>query len=331
MKVLIVGYGSIGKRHINNLSATRNCRIIVCTKRKQDNFLRKKHCKIFRSLAQCIQENPDFALVTNETVKHIGIAIKLAKSGIPLFIEKPLSNSMNRIDELKSIIKEKKIVTMVGCNLRFHPCIKKLKKLVLTKKIGRIISVYAENGSFLPDWHPYENYTKGYAARLDLGGGVALTNIHEIDYLCWIFGNVKEVYSVTGKLSDLKITADDFSYMLLQFKNKIVSHVNLDFFHKPASRYCKVIGTNGVIYCDLITNKIKTYYPKKKKWSEDLKLKNYNFNDMYVEELQHFISCVRTNKKTINSINDSIHALKVVINAKKSSKLKKPINMKLRE
>ena len=119
--------------------------------------------------------------------------------------------------------------------------------------------------------------------------------------------------------------------MLLQFKNKIVSRVNLDFFHKPASRYCKVIGTNGVIYCDLITNKIKIYYPKKKKWSEDLKLKNYNFNDMYVEELQHFISCVRTNKKTINSINDSIHALKVVINAKKSSKLKKPINMKLRE
>ena len=331
MKVLIVGYGSIGKRHINNLSTMRNCEIIVCTKRKQDNFLIKKHCKTFDSLTQCIRENPDFALVTNETVRHIGSVIKLAKSGIPLFVEKPLSNSLNRIDELKSIIKEKKLVTMVGCNLRFHPCIKKLKKLISTKKIGRIISVYAENGSFLPDWHPNENYRKGYAARLDLGGGAALTNIHEIDYLCWIFGDVKEVYSVTGKLSDLKITADDFSYMLLQFKNKIVSHVNLDFFQKPASRYCKVIGVNGIIHCDLITNKIKTYYLKKKKWSEDLNLKNYNSNDMYVEELRHFINCVRTNKKTINSINDSIHTLKIVINAKRSSKLKRPVKMKTRE
>ena len=331
MKILIVGYGSIGKRHIKNLTSTKNYSIIVCTKQKQDSFLKKRNCKIFNSIDRCIKEKPDIALITNETRYHIDTAIKLANSGIALFIEKPLSDSLKRIDKLTSIIKKKKITTMVGCNLRFHPCIKKLKKLISTNKIGRIISIHAENCSYLPDWHPYEDYKEGYSARTELGGGVVLTNIHEIDYLYWIFGNIKSVYSVTGKFSDLQITADDFSYLLLEFKNKILGNVHLNFFQKPPSRFCKIIGTDGIIHCNLLTNNIKIYNSKKKKWSQYLKLKNYNYNDMYVEELRHFINCVRTNKKTINSVNDSINSLNVVINAKKSSKLKTPIRLKLKE
>ena len=188
MKVLIIGYGSIGKRHIDNLISLTNCKIIVCTKQKQDNYLKKRNCTVISSITNCIKEKPDIVFITNETKFHVNTAIKLAKFGIPLFIEKPLSNSMNRVNELESIVKENKIVTMVGCNFRFHPCIKRLKKLISSNKIGKIISVHSENGSFLPDWHPYENYSKGYAGRVDLGGGAALTNIHEIDYLYWLFG-----------------------------------------------------------------------------------------------------------------------------------------------
>ena len=242
MKVLIIGYGSIAKRHIDNLISLTNCQIVVCTKQKQDNFLKKRNCIVISSIIKCIKEKPDIAFITNETKFHVNTAIRLAKFGIPLFIEKPLSNSMNRVNELESIVKEKRIVTMVGCNLRFHPCIKRLKKLISSNKIGKIISVHSENGSFLPDWHPNENYTKGYAGRVDLGGGATLTNIHEIDYLYWLFGNVKEVYSIVRKLSNLQITADDFSLMLIQFKNKIIANIHLNFFEKPSSRYCKIIG-----------------------------------------------------------------------------------------
>jgi len=143
-----------------------------------------------------------------------------------------------------------------------------------------------------------------------------LTNIHEIDYLYWIFGNAQELYSISGKLSNLRISADDFSYIVLQFKNKIIADIHLDFFQNPPSRYCKISGTNGTIYCDLITNKIKIYYPKKKKWAVYLKLKNYNNNDMYIDEMRHFVNCVKMNQKTINSVSDSIHTLRISINAK---------------
>ena len=88
----------------------------------------------------------------------------------------------------------------MGNQFRFHPCIKKIHQLVKQKKIGKIISVQVENGSYLPDWHPYEDHAISYASKKKLGGGVVLTQIHDIDYLYWIFGNPKSVFSVTGKI-----------------------------------------------------------------------------------------------------------------------------------
>ena len=301
--------------------------ILVCTKHEQDDFLRKKRCKIFNSLEKCLDEKPNIAFVTNVTSDHIKTALKLANSGIHLFIEKPLSNSMSGVKTLLDIVKKRKLITLIGCNLRFHPCIRKIKELILENHIGRTISIRVENGSFLPGWHPDEDYRKSYASRKDLGGGTILTNIHEIDYLYWFFGNVKEVYSITGKFSDLDISVDDLSCLLLQFKNDVVAEVHLDFFQNPGFRSCKVIGVNGTIYWDSEINTVKVYDIEKKMWIEKLKLKNYDENTMYVEELSHFIDCVKNNKKTINSIHHGAKTLKIVLNAKKASKIKKAITI----
>ena len=125
MKILVVGYGSIGKRHVNNLSSLLTSKILVCTNREYDKFLKKKDCKIFKSLKKSIVEKPKAALITNVTSEHVETAINLANAGINLFIEKPLSNSFSNVKKLIRVVKKKKIVTMIGCNLRFHPCIKK--------------------------------------------------------------------------------------------------------------------------------------------------------------------------------------------------------------
>ena len=130
MKALIVGYGSIGKRHIQNLINYSNIEIIVCTKRKQDNFLKKNHCKIITSLKKCINENPDFAIISNVTSSHMKTAIELANAGIHLLIEKTLSNNENGVKRLQSIVKRKKLITLMGCHLRFHPCIIKIKEMI---------------------------------------------------------------------------------------------------------------------------------------------------------------------------------------------------------
>lgn len=325
MKVLVVGYGSIGKRHIGNLSSLPNLEILVYTNRRIDQFLKKKKCRVFNSLERCLEEKPQIALITNVTSLHIKTAIRLAKSGVDLFIEKPLSHSMKGIKELSNIIQKKKLITLIGCNLRFHPCIRKINEMVLNKEIGRVISVRVENSSFLPDWHKYEDYRNSYASREDMGGGVVLTNIHEIDYLYWFFGSVKEVFSVTGKFSDLDIDVEDFASILLRFRNNIIAEIHLDFFQRPSFRSCKIIGTKGTIYWDSEINAVKVYNVRNRRWIQKLKLKNYDNNSMYIEEMNYFIKCVKARQKTINSVKDGVQTLKIALAAKNSSKTRRLI------
>lgn len=321
----MVGYGSIGKRHISNLSSLPQVKILVCTKQTPDKFLTKKHCTVLNSIELCLKENPDMAIIANVTRLHVETAIKLAKAGVDLFIEKPLSNSTNGIKNLLHIVKKNKLTTMIGCNLRFHPCITKIKELILRNEIGRVISAHVENGSYLPNWHPNEDYRKSYASREDLGGGVILTNIHELDYLCWFFDSVKNVFAISGKYSDLQISAEDLASILLQFKNNVVAEVHLDYFQRPSFRSCKIIGTKGTIYWNTETNSVNVYDAKKEKWVRKLKLRNYDINRTYVDEINHFIACSRNNQQTINSIYDGIQPLKVALGAKRSAKTKRVV------
>jgi len=325
LKILIVGLGSIGKRHLENLLSTTNSQIIIFSKQTKLNFTKNKKIKVFDTLDKCLLEKPDVGFITNETIHHIPIAIKLAKVGLDLFIEKPLSNKISNVKTFSKIVKTKKLITLVGCNLRFHRCINEIKNLIDQKVIGDIISVKVECGTYLPDWHPNENYSKSYASRDDLGGGVVLTCIHELDYLFWFFGETQEVFSMTGKYSNLKITASDLSAIILKFKNNIIAEVHLDYFQKPEARSCKLIGTKGTITWDSLSNEVKIYDFKKSKWKSKLKIKKYDKNEMYVKELEHFIQCVNKKKKTINDISQGEYVLKVALGIIKSSKLKKSI------
>ena len=325
---MIVGLGSIGKRHLRNILAIENTKkleIIIYSKQTKSYLSNHKNIKIFDTLDKCLLEKPDVGFITNETVHHIPIAIKLAKVGLDLFIEKPLSNKISNVKTFSKIVKTKKLITLVGCNLRFHRCINEIKNLIDQKVIGDIISVKVECGTYLPDWHPNENYSKSYASRNDLGGGVVLTCIHELDYLFWFFGETQEVFSMTGKYSNLKITASDLSAIILKFKNNIIAEVHLDYFQKPEARSCKLIGTKGTITWDSLSNEVNIYDFKKSKWKSKLKIKKYDKNEMYVKELEHFIQCVNKKKKTINDISQGEYVLKVALGIIKSSKLKKSI------
>lgn len=327
---LIVGFGSIGKRHANNLLTITKSPIIIFSKRKDirttdfvNYQLNKNRIAIRSDLVECIKENPLAALITNETSLHVKFALILAKKRIDLFIEKPLSNSSKNIAKLQSIVKKNNLVVMVGCNYRFYPPIRKMKELIDKKLVGRIISVQSENGSFLPDWHPSEDYSKGYAATRKLGGGVTLTQIHELDYLIWMFGNPKTIKSINGKFSDLKINVDDLSASIIKLENNIVVELHLDYFSRPSYKRLKIRGNRGVLYWDSLQNEIMLYPYKKQKWTKFVINDNYkltdNVNPMYVEELSHFIKCVQKRKKPLNNLDESIKVLSTALAIKYSS------------
>jgi len=327
LKILVVGYGSIGKRHVRNLLKFPKIQILICTK-KRDLKVDKKRIKIFDKLEEALKEKPSAALVTNITNQHISTAINIAKQGIHLFVEKPLSGSEYRISDLSKIVRERKLITLIGCNLRFNPCIKKISEIISKGGIGRVICAQVECGTFLPDWHPLENYRLGYSARKDMGGGVILTVIHEIDYLYWLFGNVKGVISISGKYSDLELDVEDLSASILKFKNGVIAELHLDYFQQPNSRKCKIIGTHGTITWDEDTNLVKVYHIKNKRWKISLNQSKYDNNQEYVDEIKHFLRCITKKEKSINDLKQGIDTLKIALAIKKSSKNKRMVNLK---
>jgi predicted dehydrogenase len=317
----------VGKRHVQNLLSISDAQIVICTKQKIANPSPRR-IKVVSSISECLKEKPDVGIVANVSNQHVPLAIKFARAGVDLFIEKPLSNSLKGTKELMRLVRKKKLITQIGCQFRFHKCIKEIKELISNKKLGKVISVKAECGSFLPDWHPYEDYTKSYAARDELGGGVVLTNIHEIDYLHWFFGDASEVFSMTGKYSHLKISSDDLSAAIIKFKNNVIAELHLDYFQKPEFRSCKIIGTKGTAYWDSDVNTLTLHDNKKNKWIKVLEWSNYDRNSMFKEEMNHFLNCVKKRKTTINPAEvDGIKTLKVGLAIIKSSKSKKVIKL----
>ncbi len=210
MKTLIMGLGGIGQRHLRNLRMLmgNDMEIIAYDPRPNPPVLtdqlkveegarldKKYSLHIFQDLEQALAQLPDAAFICNPTSLHIPAAIRAAQAGCHLFIEKPLSHNLERVDELVSLVESHNLKAVIGYQMRFHPCLKRLAELVQAKKIGRILSVRAEIGEYMPGWHTYEDYRQIYASRQDLGGGVILSQIHEFDYLYWLFGLPHSIYT----------------------------------------------------------------------------------------------------------------------------------------
>lgn len=323
MRILVVGCGSIGKRHIRNLKAINAGEIIAfdvmpdrCAEVEKDYGIRAYH-----NLEEAIALKPDIAVICTPTSLHIPPAITAAKNGCHLFIEKPLSHTLDNIDELMDIVSRKGLITLVGCNMRFHPGILLLNELLQKNSIGKVICARVLAGQYLPDWHPWEDYRKGYSANRSLGGGVILDGIHEIDYISWLLGNVDEVFCFSGKFSSLEIDTEDMAEMLLKFSSGTIAEVHLDYIQRTYGRSCQIIGEQGTIMWDFTEKKVKLFSASDKEWHIFPEEPNYDINRMYMDEMEYFIRCVRTNEKTMNDIWEANSILKIALAAKESGKL----------
>ena len=320
MKILIIGCGSIGQRHIRNLCSLRAGRIFafdIDKKRLADVRKISPSVTVSTDIKDMWDKNPEIALITVPTALHMKYALGAAKRGCHLFIEKPLSNSIAKADLLQNIIKQKKLVTLIGCNMRFHWAISRTKELLSRNMIGKIVSARLEAGQYLPDWHPREDYRKMYSASKRQGGGVILDIIHEIDYAIWFFGDIENIKSLYGKLSGLKIETEDVAEILLKFKKAPIVNIHLDYVQRYYSRSCKIIGQEGTISWDFNDNSVKVYRAETKKWKVYPGPRKYKFNQTYIDEIKYFLSCVKKRQKTFNDVSFALKTLKVALAAKK--------------
>jgi len=318
-RILVIGCGSIGQRHIRNLLCLKKAKILAFdvdwNKLKQ---LKRTFSGVTTSsdLRPLWRENPEIAFITNPTSLHLKYAYEAAKRNCHLFIEKPLSHDLKNVTSLLNIVKQKKLITLVGCNMRFYWAISKIKKLLEKGTVGRVLSARIECGQYLPDWHPWEDYRKMYSARKELGGGVILDAIHEVDYACWFFGQVTSAIGMQGKISSLKIDTEDIAELLFKFKSGPLVNIHMDYLQRIFSRSCKIIGERGTIEWRHDTASVKLSFPDKKKSKLFKQPKGYETNQMYVDSTKYFLTCVNKRKKTFNDVFRGAKTLEIILKAK---------------
>jgi len=329
MRTLVVGCGSIGKRHIRNLQALEAGEIIAHDVQPErcHEVEREYGVKAYTNLEEALAQKPAVALVCTPTSLHIPPALFAARNSCHLFIEKPLSHSLDGVDELLQIVTEKGLVTLVGCNMRFHPSIVLVKELLEKESIGRVLCARVQAGQYLPDWHPWEDYRQGYSANMSLGGGVILDGIHEIDYISWLLGEVSRIFCFSGKLSSLEIDTEDTAEILLWFKSGAMAEVHLDYVQRSYGRSCQIIGEEGTILWDFSDKQVKLYSAETKEWQAFPDELDYDTNQMYVEEMKHFIQCLEGKAKPMQDINGGKKILEIALAAKESTKTGKVINL----
>jgi predicted dehydrogenase len=188
------------------------------------------------------------------------------------------------------------------------------------RAIGNVISVRAECGEYLPAWHPYEDYRTSFAARSDLGGGVLLTQVHEFDYLLWLFGMPQRLFAVGGHLSNLEIDVEDTATVLMDMaveNRRIPVQVHHDFLQLPFRRSCTVVGDRGQITIDLRRAVLEWTGPDGTLRERDA-LPEFHRNRLFLEEMEQFLGALRGAEKPAVSLADGARALAIAIAAKES-------------
>ncbi len=323
MKFLVVGCGSIGRRHISSLLNIGVEEVLVHDANSQhlESVEREYGIAAYDNLEEALAQNVKGMVVSVPPSLHIPIARKGVEHGVHLLIEKPLSNTLDGVDSLLDEARRKGLCVLVGYNLRFHQGLRLLKKLVAEGAIGTILSARLEMGLYLPDWRP--DYKDIYSAKKDLGGGVLLDHSHEIDYIQWLLGDVQEVACFVSSMHSLGLETEDLAEIMLRFQNGAVAGVHFDIVQRTYSRSCKLIGDKGTLVWKYPSRSVSLYSVSGGEWKDiglETDEENIIIDDaVYQEEMEHFIKCISGEAIPLVSGETARRVLEIALAAKESA------------
>lgn len=314
MRFLVVGCGSIGERHVRNLLALGHEVLgFEPDRRRAAEVAGRYRIEVTSDLDVALAGRPDGALVCAPTSEHLPLSFKVAEAGVNLFVEKPLANDLEGIEGLIALAEEKGIVTLVGCNTRFLPSFERVKRLLDQGAIGRVLSVEAEFGFYLPYWHPWEDYRQGYSASRSLGGGIILDDIHEIDALDYMLGPVASVYCVASTVSGLEIDTEDLAEITLRYESGPIAHVHLDYIQRTYRRWHKYIGERGEVVWDYVAGRVELFGEEAYSWTAWQDGVSASHEEMFLGELRHFAACIAGEQRSINDLRSATRIMKVAL------------------
>jgi predicted dehydrogenase len=314
MHILLIGLGSIGKRHLTNLLSLgyQNITVVSTKSVLPAEF---KHLPVVKTMDEATsQQQFSSAIICVPTAQHINILQQCLQANIQhIYLEKPVSNNFNDIQTIVFSYPNANI--FVGFDMHYDLGLQKVKVLIQEKIIGNIVSVNAQVGQYLPDWRPYEDYSKGMSAKIETGGGVMLDLVHEFDYLYWLFGNAQTIAAMYKNSGSLNIETEDIAEVLIHFKSGVVGTIHLDYLQQKLVRNCLITGSKGSIKWDLTTNKVEWILSDKS--THEFNYTGYERNERFLNSMKDFLSQKHNNLTT--NFAQGIESLKMVLAAKYSS------------
>ncbi len=304
MKILIIGLGSIAKKHILAISTLIPNSIFFALRSNNNSNYYENVNNIFE--IHQIPKDINFIIISNPTSLHSSAIKDILFLNKPIFVEKPVFNNILENVELLDLIKNSGLKTYSACNLRFHPSIIFIKNF-LEKNSKKINEVNLYCGSYLPSWRRDTNYTESYSAKPNMGGGVHLDLIHELDYAIWLFGFPLNYNSTKRKISQLNIDSIDYcNYNLKYFQFNL--SIILNYYRITPKREIEILFEDDIFICNLLNSEIRN--SKNEIIFID---KSYSINITYLKQAEYFINNLNNDKPYMNNIEEAFDILKIAL------------------
>ena len=335
MNILFLGLGAAGQRHLRNviecLNGNYNLFSVTNKSNKAEikndltinqktNIYKKYDLKLYKSKKEVFKNKIDLTIISSPTKMHFQDCKDALLSDSHVYIEKPVTLDSESCLELINLSKRKKRKVSVSFQLRFTPWIKKLKEIIEDNRYGTPIYVSAIVSEYMPNWHPYEDYRNSYAAKKSLGGGVVFTQIHEIDFLYYLFGELQYISSLCGKYSNLEIDVEDTAITIMKGEMKgkeFPINLTQTYLGEPRQREMIIQYSNAKIICNFIKGKLEIF---EKGVKNTIDFPDFQRNDAFLYQLDLFIKNINNEKyNTPVSLQEAMKSVEIAENILKNA------------
>lgn len=304
LRALIIGTGSIGRRHVANLRILEPdvCFALVRDGAREDDYSHELGARVFAAIDEGIAWRPDVAIVATPSDRHYEALAPLLAAGVATFVEKPVVTRAEHADRLEAIGP-----TQTGCVLRFLPAVRRLKAWLDEGRCGNVVRASFEAGQYLPDWRPTQDYRQSYSADAARGGGVILDLVHEIDLAFYLFGDAELLHAARTKASGLELACEDAALLTLRAPGGVLIGIALDYVSRIPVRRIEIVGDGATARLDFVARTLSL---------DEVTSEGFDLDEAYRGELAELIQAARTGAPTSLPIAEGLRATRLAIAAR---------------
>jgi predicted dehydrogenase len=326
--MLILGCGSVGKRHARNLAGL-GCRISCFDPREDRRTELAAETPVTAACADLKEalsvDGIDGVVAASPTAFHADQTIRALGLGLPVLLEKPPAKTLPDARRMADAMEKTGVPVLLGYTWRWWPPLSRVRELLDSGKIGRIRHVQFHMSAHLADWHPWEPYQDFFMSSLELGGGALLDESHWIDLMLWFFGKPLSLFGQVEKNSDLQIETDDNVDVVVTYPDGLRITLHLDLYGRPHEKFIRFIGEGGTIFWSAEPNQIRIGLKPEQEWAqEDF---TCDRNDMFVEVAREFIAVCNGDEVKTCRLTDGLAVMELIEKIRKSHQEQKAVRL----